>query len=74
VLSQVEILDHYNNGAGKYYASSTDTTTVAQVPASDYKPVSYTLPDTTLCWAKVFDRVEECDRRSPRLGTAFLIC
>lgn len=47
VLSQAEIVDHYNNGAGKYYASSAETTPLAQAPASDFKPVSYKLPNTT---------------------------
>jgi RHS repeat-associated protein len=47
VLSQAEIVDHYNNGAGKYYASSTDTPAIAQDSAGDFKPVSYQLPNTT---------------------------
>ena len=48
VLSQAEIVDHYNNGAGKYYASATEAPVVAQAPVSDYKTVSYSPPTTTL--------------------------
>jgi hypothetical protein len=47
VLSQAEIVDHYNNGAGKYYASATESPSVVQAPASDFKLVSYTLPNTS---------------------------
>ena len=48
VLSQAEIVDHYNNGAGKYYASVSEAPVVAQAQMSDYKTVSYSPPTTTL--------------------------